>query len=110
MAIGQADSVMLRKISDRAAKAGVRVAVTPSLNSMLSGEQSPTDVRDWIASRTGHTRCERPPLLSRGWRAEVIGSVLEDLLEGRLAIRISNPNLEHPLVFEPTHSSSGQRR
>lgn len=46
VAMGQADSVMLRKITDRAERAGARVAVTPSLNSMLSGEKSPTDVRD----------------------------------------------------------------
>lgn len=46
VAMGQADSVMLRKISDRAASVGARVAVTPSLNALMSGEQSPTDVRD----------------------------------------------------------------
>lgn len=46
VAMGQADSVMLRKISDRAGKAGARVAVTPSLNAMLSGEEAITDVRD----------------------------------------------------------------
>lgn len=46
VAMGQADSVVLRKISDRAAGAGARVAVTPSLNALMSGEQSPTDVRD----------------------------------------------------------------
>ncbi|MEV7631654.1 nucleoside-diphosphate sugar epimerase/dehydratase [Microbacterium sp. NPDC089318] len=46
VAMGQADSVILRKISDRAASVGARVAVTPSLNALMSGEQSPTDVRD----------------------------------------------------------------
>ncbi|QMU97423.1 polysaccharide biosynthesis protein [Microbacterium esteraromaticum] len=46
VAMGQADSVMLRSIADRAARAGARVAVTPSLNAMLSGEQALTDVRD----------------------------------------------------------------
>ncbi|WP_313356465.1 nucleoside-diphosphate sugar epimerase/dehydratase [Microbacterium sp.] len=46
VAIGQADSVVLRKISDRAAGVGARVAVTPSLNAMMSGEQAVTDVRD----------------------------------------------------------------
>ena len=46
VAIGQADSVVLRKISDHAASVGARVAVTPSLNAMMSGEQALTDVRD----------------------------------------------------------------
>ena len=61
---------------------------------------SPTDVRDWISYRAGRASGE-PPLLARGWRAQVIGKVLDDLLAGRLAIRISDPDLEHPLVFEP---------
>jgi len=46
VAIGQSDSVMLREFSDRAQRAGLRVAVTPSLNALTSGEKSATDVRD----------------------------------------------------------------
>ncbi|BDZ39231.1 polysaccharide biosynthesis protein [Microbacterium suwonense] len=46
VAMTQADSVVLRKISDRAESAGARVAVTPSLNALMSGEQAATDVRD----------------------------------------------------------------
>lgn len=46
VAIGQSDSVMLREFSDRAERAGLRVAVTPSLNALTSGEKSATDVRD----------------------------------------------------------------
>ncbi len=67
---------------------------------------SPSDVRDWIASRAGRAQGEQASLLARGWRAKVIGKVLDDLLDGKLAIRISNPNLEHPLVFEPVDSPS----
>lgn len=46
VAIGQSDSVMLREFTDRAERAGLRVAVTPSLNALTSGEKSATDVRD----------------------------------------------------------------
>ena len=46
IAIGSADSTLLRKLSDRAEAAGLRVAVTPSLHSLKSGEGSISDVRD----------------------------------------------------------------
>lgn len=46
IAIGSADSALLRKLSDRAERAGLRVAVTPTLNTLKSGEESFTDVRD----------------------------------------------------------------
>ncbi|MCE9605597.1 MAG: HRDC domain-containing protein [Planctomycetia bacterium] len=41
------------------------------------------------------------PILARGWRAEVVGHLIEELLAGRMSIRIADPNSEHPLVFEP---------
>lgn len=46
IAIGSADSALLRKLSDRAAAAGLRVAVTPTLDTLKSGEGSFSDVRD----------------------------------------------------------------
>jgi ribonuclease D len=63
-----------------------------------------SDVRDLIAYRLGLTggngRAE-PPLLGQGWRAEVVGRQIEDLLAGKLAIRIGDPLADEPLVFEP---------
>jgi ribonuclease D len=41
-----------------------------------------------------------PPKLTQGWRAEVCGDLLTDVLAGRIAIRVSDPQSEHPLVFE----------
>ncbi|MHC9045955.1 polysaccharide biosynthesis protein [Microbacterium saperdae] len=46
IAIGGADSAFLRRISDDADKAGLRVSITPTLTDMMSGEQSPADLRD----------------------------------------------------------------
>lgn len=46
IAIARADSELLRKLSDRAEAAGLRVTVTPTLNTLKSGEESPSDVRD----------------------------------------------------------------
>ncbi len=61
---------------------------------------TPSDVRELIAYRTGHRAAERPPKLARGWRAEVVGKLFDELLSGRKSIRISDPASEHPLVFE----------
>ncbi len=60
------------------------------------------DVRDLIADRLGVRRRKvEPPLLTQGWRAEVVGQVLDDVLKGKTSIRIVDPRSERPLVFEP---------
>ncbi len=66
---------------------------------------TPGDIRELIAYRTctdaGQPR--RPPKLARGWRAEFVGRLFDDLLAGKTAIRITNPTSNHPLTFEPSH-------
>jgi ribonuclease D len=61
---------------------------------------TPSDVRDWIAFRTGHVPAAQPPRLARGWRATVVGQVFDDLLAGRLSIRVGDAGSEHPLRLE----------
>jgi ribonuclease D len=63
-----------------------------------------SDVRDLIAYRMGYD--DEPPLLARGWREDVVGHVIEDLLEGKTSIRIRNPRSEDPLAFEENGSVS----
>lgn len=46
IAVARADSVLLRTLTDRAEKAGLRVSVTPSLGRLVSGEKSAADLRD----------------------------------------------------------------
>ena len=46
VAIGRADAALLRRLTDEAEAAGLRVVVTPTLSSMVSGEESPGDLRD----------------------------------------------------------------
>lgn len=41
-----------------------------------------------------------PPRLTAGWRAEVCGDLLTDVLDGRIALRVADPQSDHPLVFE----------
>ena len=62
---------------------------------------NPSDVRDLIAFRLGCLKeDDEPPILSQGWRAEVIGSLIDNLLSGKLAVRINDPHSEHPLTLE----------
>lgn len=59
------------------------------------------DVRDLIAHHlAGPGAGAPPPALAQGWRAEVVGRAIEDLLEGRIAIRVGDPASEHPLILE----------
>jgi ribonuclease D len=61
-----------------------------------------TDVRDLIAYRLefGSATDGEPPILSRGWRAELVGNLIDDLLAGRKSIRISDPLSDEPLGFD----------
>lgn len=61
------------------------------------------DVRDLIAYRLDINDGEggEPPILATGWRAEVVGNLIDDLLHGKLSIRITDPLSDHPLAFEP---------
>jgi ribonuclease D len=59
------------------------------------------DVRDLVVYRlNGNPPDQPPPPLTQGWRGEIVGSLLDDLLTGKVSIRISNPKSEMPLEFE----------
>ncbi len=63
-----------------------------------------SDVRELVAYRLalaeGNVGAE-PPVLDRGWRAEVVGRVIDDLLDGKVSVRIKDPRSDDPLSFEP---------
>jgi ribonuclease D len=61
------------------------------------------DMRDLVAYRLHPTTEDKPsaPALAQGWRAEVVGRRVDDLLAGKLSIRIADPTSDQPLVFEP---------
>lgn len=59
------------------------------------------DVRDFIAHSLDLDQAPKePPSLSQGWRAEIAGKRLDDLLAGRTTIRVRNALANDPLVFE----------
>jgi ribonuclease D len=47
------------------------------------------------------------PRLTQGWRAEVCGDLLTDVLDGRIALRVADPQSDHPLVFERRDEATG---
>ena len=78
-------------------------SICRSANVATSLAGTATDVRDLIAYRLefGDSACVEPPLLARGWRAELVGNLIDDLLAGKKSIRIADPLSEHPLGFDP---------
>lgn len=60
------------------------------------------DVRDLVAYRLqlGSFGAGEAPSLAQGWRAEVIGSAIDQLLAGEMSIRIRDPLDDEPLAFE----------
>ncbi|MHB8902352.1 MAG: HRDC domain-containing protein, partial [Thermoguttaceae bacterium] len=60
----------------------------------------PNDVRDLITYRTGSGRRSDEPALSVGWRAQLVGNLFDDLLSGKMAVRVDDPSSDHPLAFE----------
>ena len=66
-----------------------------------------TSASGWPTARAKVRTLDRePPQLARGWRAEFVGRLFEDLLDAKLSVRVGNPKSDHPLVFEPLDSES----
>jgi ribonuclease D len=59
-----------------------------------------SDMRDLLAWKLGYGDPDRTPALARGWRAQVVGSLVDDLLAGRAALRIGDIRSPEPLVIE----------
>ena len=66
---------------------------------------NPSDVRDLIAYRLGLRGQEDPPMLTQSWRAELVGNLLDDLLQGKVTVHIKDPNSALPLNFEYRHET-----
>ncbi len=77
-------------------------SICRSANVATSLAGTASDVRDLIAYRLnfGGANDREPPALARGWRAELVGHLIDDLLVGRKSIRIEDPTSEHPLAFD----------
>ncbi len=61
---------------------------------------TPNDIRELIAYDIRKTKPKNPPRLALGWRAQFVGRLFDDLLSGKVAIRITDPHADAPLSFE----------
>lgn len=59
-----------------------------------------SDVRELVAHRMGFAENGSLPTLAQGWRADLVGNVIDDLLAGKKSIRITNAKAADPLVFD----------
>lgn len=59
------------------------------------------DLRDFVrAHLQSGKKSSGAARLNRGWRAEVCGALLTDLLDGKVSLRVKDLESDHPLVFE----------
>lgn len=77
-------------------------SICRSANVATSLVGTASDVRDLIAYRLefGDASDREPPVLARGWRSDLVGHLIEELLAGKKSIRIEDPESEHPLAFD----------
>ena len=75
-----------------------QLEIAPSLVGTAS------DMRELLAYKLGHGQNDAPPTLTTGWRAEVVGDLIDDLLTGRASLRISDLQSRDPLVIDRTDS------
>lgn len=59
------------------------------------------DLKDFVRWHVFENRQTEAPRLMRGWRAEVCGQLLADVLDGKVTLRVSDPKSEYPLAFAP---------
>ncbi len=57
------------------------------------------DLKDFVRWHVFEQRSGPLPKLMSGWRAEVCGQLLADVLDGRVTLRVSDPTSEYPLEF-----------
>ena len=58
------------------------------------------DVRTMAAWRLGMIELNSPPALAIGWRAEIVGQLIDRVLDGSVGIRVGNPKSDQPLSLE----------
>ena len=88
--------------------------LAPAINSLCSRAKvapalacTATDIRELISYRVGFDKRQtETPSLAKGWRAELIGNLIDDLLAGRKSIRIGDPHSPDPLDFDTTGATS----
>lgn len=68
------------------------------------------DLRHLVRHHVFGDTSEGPPRLMQGWRSEVCGDLLTDVLDGRISLRVADPQSDHPLVFEKVDENAPRER
>ena len=55
------------------------------------------EIRNMVAWKMGMLELKDPPKLSIGWRAELVGRLIEKLLDGSVAVSVGDPRSDYPL-------------
>jgi ribonuclease D len=58
------------------------------------------DIQDFVRWHLAGASAEESPAILTGWRGEILGGPLSELLQGRRQIRVGDIRKENPLVFE----------
>ncbi|MBX3436759.1 MAG: ribonuclease D [Planctomycetaceae bacterium] len=78
-------------LSDRCAELGISQSIVGSMS----------DLQHLVRWHAFNGREGEPPALLQGWRADVCGNILTDLLDGRVCLRVANVRRDAPLTFDP---------
>ena len=57
------------------------------------------DLRHLVRWHVYHDQSGPAPRLTEGWRAEMCGDLLTDVLDGKILMRVADPESDHPLTF-----------
>ena len=82
-------------LADRCLELGVSSSIVGTMS----------DLQELVRWHAFADRNGDKPRLKQGWRADVCGDVLTDLLDGRVTLRVADANQEAPLRFEPFDES-----
>jgi ribonuclease D len=88
-------SMLISLLSAALARTCIENELAPS----LAG--SAQDIRDLIRWKVEGSRADRKPDLLKGWRGEICGKTLLDVIEGKSILRVADLESEIPILVEP---------
>jgi ribonuclease D len=67
---------------------------------------SANDIRNIAAKKLGLLRGGSTEATLQGWRQEVVGRLVDDVVSGKVALRVADPHSEQPLRLESWDNGS----
>lgn len=82
--------VLAIALANRCAELGISTGLVGTQN----------DLKELVRWYNAGCPDDKRPKLETGWRSEVCGDLLRQVLEGKVSLRVADPSSDHPLVFE----------